>query len=132
MIAVIDACGMVEILLQKEKNRKFYQTLQEAELVISPDLYVSELTNALWKYHAAKIRTKDECIELIQDGINFIDKFIDSKEIWEEAFAEGINNRHSIYDMLYLVAARRNNGILITNDSALATVCKKNHVQICC
>ena len=132
MIAVIDVSGIVEILLQREKNRKFYEILQEADLVITPDLYVSELTNAFWKYYTAKIHTKDECMELIQDGINYIERFIDSKEIWEEALSEGINSKHSIYDMLYMVTARRNNGILITNDSDLATVCKKNHVQICC
>ena len=131
MIAVIDACGAVEILLQKEKARKFYRTLQEATFRVTPDLYVSELTNTFWKHHSAKIQTKDECIQLIQDGIDFIDRFIDSKEIWEEAFSEGINNKHSVYNMLYMVTARRNNAILITNDSALAAACKKNHVQIC-
>ena len=131
MIAIIDASGVVEILLRREKARRFYQILQEAEFVITPDLYVSELTNAFWKYQTAKIRTKDDCIELIQDGVDFIDRFVDSKEIWKEAFSEAINNKHSIYDMLYMVTTRRNNGILITNDSALAAVCKKNHVQIC-
>ena len=132
MITVIDACGAVEILLRKEKAQKFYQTLQEATLRVTSDLYVAELTNALWKYYSAKMQTKDECIQFIRDGIGFIDRFIDSKEIWEEAFAEGINNRHSIYDMLYMVTARRNNGILITNDTTLAAVCKKNRVQVCC
>jgi len=132
MIAVVDACVVVGILLQKEKNRKFYQILQEAELVITPDLYVSELTNAFWKYQNAKIRTRDECIELIQDGINYIDKFIDSREIWEESFAEGVNHKHSVYDMIYMVAARRNDGILVTSDSKLAAICKKSRVQVCC
>ena len=130
MIVVIDACGAAEILMRKEKARKFYETLQEATLRLTPDLYVPELTNVFWKYQTAKIRTKDECIELMKDGIGFIDRFIDSKEIWEEAFSEGINNKHSIYDMLYMVTARRNNGIMITNDSALAAICKKNHVQM--
>ena len=131
MIAVIDVSGVMEIILYKEKAEKFNSVLQNAALVITPDLYISELTNTLWKYYTAKIRTKNECIELIQDGINYINNFISAKEIWEEAFAEGINNKHSIYDMMYMVAARRNNGILITNDSDLAVICKKNRVQFC-
>ena len=132
MTCSIDVCGAMEILLQKEKSRKFCKVLQEAAFVTAPDLYVCELTNTLWKYCTAKILTKDECLQYIQDGINFVDKFIDSKEIWHEAFSEGINNGHSIYDMLYMIAARRNGGVLITNDSVLAAICKKNHVQICC
>jgi predicted nucleic acid-binding protein len=131
MIASIDVCGAMEILLQKKKAGKFSSVLREAEIVTAPDLYIAELSNAFWKYHVAKILTKDECMQYIQDGINFVDDFIDSKEVWSEAFSEGINNGHSIYDMLYMVVARRNSGLLITNDSVLAAICKKNHVQIC-
>ena len=131
MIAVIDACGMVEILLRKEKAGKFNQVMQEVDIVIAPDLFVSELTNTLWKYHTAKKYTKGECIEYIKYGVNYIDRFFNTRQIWEEAFAEGINNSHSIYDMFYMVTARRNSGILITNDSDLAAICKKNRIPVC-
>jgi predicted nucleic acid-binding protein len=131
MIGSIDVCGAIEILLQKEKAEKFSKILQEATLIIAPDLYISELTNTLWKYNRANILTKDECVQYINDGINYVDKFIDSKELWQEAFSEGINNNHSIYDMFYMVVTRRNDGILITNDSVLATICKNNNIQIC-
>ena len=100
--------------------------------MVAPDLYVTELANTFWKYHVAKMRTKDECLDLIKDGIAYINVFIDSKEIWEEAFSEGINNNHSVYDMFYMVSARRHAGTLITNDSTLAAICKKNNVQVCC
>ncbi|MDR1868518.1 MAG: type II toxin-antitoxin system VapC family toxin [Treponema sp.] len=131
MTAAIDVCGAMEILLRKEKARKFSKVLQDAALVTAPDLYIAELTNTLWKYHVAKKLSKDECLQYIQDGISFVDEFIDSREIWREAFSEGINNSHSIYDLLYMVTARRNTGVLITNDSTLASICKKNHVQVC-
>jgi predicted nucleic acid-binding protein len=130
MIVVIDVCGAMEILLKKEKAGKFNLIMQNAALITAPDLYVSELTNTLWKYHKAKIYTEDECLQYIQDGIKLIDKFIDSKEIWQEAFSEGIKNKHSIYDMFYMVAARRSGGTLITTDSDLAAICKKNHVHL--
>jgi predicted nucleic acid-binding protein len=129
---VLDVCGAIEILLQKEKADKFYKVLNESSLVLAPDLYISELTNALWKYYSSRILTKDECVQYIRDGLDYVDYFTDSGEIWEEAFAEGVQNAHSIYDMFYLVATRRNSGTLITNDSTLAAICKKNHVQVCC
>ena len=131
MTVTIDVSGTIVILLHKTKARKFSRVLQEAELVTAPDLYIAELTNTLWKYHAAKELDKDVCLRYIQEGINFVDKFIDSKDVWREAFVEGVNSGHSIYDMLYMITARRNSGILITNDSVLAAICKKNHVQIC-
>jgi predicted nucleic acid-binding protein len=124
MIGSIDVCGAMEILLQKEKAEKFGKILQDAALIIAPDLYISELANTLWKYNRAGILTKDECIQYIKDGINYVDKFIDGKELWQEAFSEGINNNHSIYDMFYMVVTRRNDSVLITNDSVLVTIYK--------
>ena len=132
MIAVIDVSGAMEILLHKEKLEKFHKVLQDAVLIITPDLYVSELVNTLWKYHKAKTLSKDECSLYMRQGLGMINNFVNAKEIWEEAFSEGISNNHSVYDMFYMVAARRHAGTLITNDSTLATICKKNHVQVCC
>jgi predicted nucleic acid-binding protein len=51
MIGSIDVCEAMEILLQKEKSEKFSKILQEAALTIAPDLYITELTNTLWKYN---------------------------------------------------------------------------------
>ncbi|MDR0497506.1 MAG: type II toxin-antitoxin system VapC family toxin [Treponema sp.] len=132
MTAVIDVCGAVEILLQKKKAKQFSKVLYNAALVLAPDLYIPELTNTLWKHCNAKLLSKDECLQYIQEGIDYVDRILNSNEIWYEAFSEGLNNNHSIYDMLYLVTARRNSGILITNDSVLAAICRKNHIQICC
>ncbi|MDR2898591.1 MAG: type II toxin-antitoxin system VapC family toxin [Spirochaetaceae bacterium] len=131
MIAVVDVSGTMEILLQREKAVQFSALLQAATLVLAPELYISELTNTLWKYHRSHILTKDECIQYIHDGINYVDRFVDSKDLWQEAFSEGVHNNHSIYDMFYMVVARRNDGILMTNDSALASICKKNTIQVC-
>ncbi len=131
MIGILDVSGAMEILLQREKAHQFSTILQDASLILAPDLYISELANTLWKYHRSTIFTKDECVQYIKNGLNYIDKFIDSKELWQEAFAEGINNAHSIYDMFYMAAARRNDAVLVTNDSVLAAICKKNHIQLC-
>ena len=131
MIVAIDVCGAMEILMQREKAKKFGKVLQEAALVVAPDLYIPELTNTLWKYCRAELLDKDECVQCIQNGINYVDKFIGSKDLWQEAFSEGINNKHSIYDMFYIVVTRRYGGILLTNDSVLAAICKKNNIKIC-
>ncbi|MDR1972834.1 MAG: type II toxin-antitoxin system VapC family toxin [Treponema sp.] len=129
MIVTIDVSGVAQILFKKEKVNKFKDVIDRADLVIAPDLFIPELTNTLWKYHKAKIFGEDECIHYIEDGINLIDSFIDSNNFWKEAFGEGIKNNHPIYDMYYAVIARRNNGILITNDNDLSKICKKLSIQ---
>jgi predicted nucleic acid-binding protein len=131
MVIIIDASGAAEILLKKEKAGQFALILHNASLILAPDLYVSELTNVLWKYYRAKKYTQVECEKYIQAGINYVHHFLYGKELWQEAFAEGIKNNHSTYDMFYFVAARRNGAMLMTTDSALISICEKNQIQVC-
>jgi predicted nucleic acid-binding protein len=131
MIAVIDVSGVAQILFQTSKRDKFEAVLQNTELVLSPDLYVSELSNTLWKYSAKGIYTPEECTQFIEDGLNYIDDYVSSGEIWKEAFGEAVKIKHSVYDMLYAIVARRNDGILITNDKELAKICKKLKIKYC-
>ncbi|GHV93893.1 hypothetical protein AGMMS50293_02130 [Spirochaetia bacterium] len=131
MTVVIDVCGMAQILFQQEKTDKFSKLLAEADLILAPDLFVSELTNTLWKLHTAGKYNHEECLKFIEDGLDYIDTFVDSKKIRQEAFDEAVKHRHPAYDMFYLVTARRNGATLVTNDGDLAKICKKEKINIC-
>ena len=66
MIIVLDVSAAIEIILKKEKKEKFDSAFQSASWVISPDLYVSEITNVLWKYHKANIINHDDCLQYVE------------------------------------------------------------------
>jgi predicted nucleic acid-binding protein len=129
MIAILDVSGAMQILLKTEKFHTFNKAVQEASAVLTPDLFVPELTNTLWKFCIKGIYTAEECLQFIKDGLDYISEFIDSKKLWQEAFREGVKNKHPVYDMYYAIAARRNSGTLITNDGDLATICKKLSIE---
>jgi predicted nucleic acid-binding protein len=95
---VLDVSGAMQILTQEPKGQKFNDLINNSTRVFAPDLYVPELTNTLWKCYNAKLLNAAECVQYIEDGIKLIDEFIDAKEIWKEAFGEGIKNNHPIYD----------------------------------
>jgi len=126
---VIDVSGIIEILFRKEKMDDYINIINESELVITPNLYIPELTNTLWKYVKKNIYTEEECIQYIKDGIAYIDHFIDSKKLWQEALSEGIKNDHSIYDIFYMICARRENATMLTCDNDLIKICRKNDVK---
>jgi len=130
MTVVLDVSGATEILLKKEKKDLFDATYRAASWVISPDLFVSELSNTLWKYHKANVLSHDECVQNVEDGIAMIDDFFEAKELWKEALAESIKNRHSVYDMYYLILARRNGATVITNDGKLAELCRNTKIEV--
>jgi predicted nucleic acid-binding protein len=128
---VVDVSGIMEVLTQKENCEKFEEITKEPSTILTPDLYISELTNTLWKLIRANQYTEEESKQLIQDGIAYIDSFIDSKTLWQEALSEGIKNNHSIYDMFYFVTARKYGATLVTKDSNLADICRNNGVEVC-
>lgn len=129
MIVILDVSATIEIVLHKDKKEKFEKAYQSSQWVIAPDLYVSEITNVLWKYKRANVLCHEDCIQFVEDGINMIDDFIDAKELWKEALGESIKNNHSVYDMLYAILTRRNDGILLTNDNRLSKICKKMNIR---
>jgi predicted nucleic acid-binding protein len=129
MIVTLDVSAAIEILLQKDKKDKFDKVYKSAEWVIAPDLFVSEITNAFWKYNRAGILTHEECTQYVEDGINMVDDFIESKEIWKEALGESIKNNHPVYDMCYAILTRRHDGALISNDKELSILCKKLKIE---
>jgi len=131
MNVVLDASGATEILFKKENAGKFNKNFLEASHVFAPDFFIPELSNTMWKYYKIKKLPENECLDYIQKGIDFIDEFIDVSFLWQEAFSEGVKNNHSIYDMFYLVTAKRNDAVLITCDSVLIEICKKNKIQVC-
>ena len=130
MTAVLDVSAAIEILLQKEKKELFNTTYEKASWVIAPDLYIAEISNVLWKYYKSGLISHTECIQYVEDGIELIDDYFPSKELWKEALGEGIKNTHSIYDMYYAVLARRNDATLITNDSKLSLICNKLNIEV--
>jgi len=64
-----------------------------------------------------------------RDGIQFIDEFISCREIWKEALSEGMKMEHPIYDMMYLISARRNIGSILTNDKKLFELAKGMRIE---
>ena len=130
MTAVLDVSAAIEILLQKEKKELFNATYKKTSWVIAPDLYIAEISNVLWKYYKSGLISHIECIQYVEDGIELIDDYFPSKELWKEALGEGIKNTHSIYDMYYAVLARRNDATLITNDNKLSLICNKLNIEV--
>lgn len=125
MIIVLDTSAAIEILLNKEESDKYKKMITEADAVIAPELYISEITNVSWKYNRIAKFGHKECYELAEDGINLIDQFINEKDLWKEALREAMSNDHSVYDCLYVICARRNDGVLLTKDQKLKKLCKK-------
>ena len=119
MICVLDASAAVEITLGKPGAIDLINRLMPADKVIAPTIFLAETANTFRKYAQGGFLSKEKAFDLYKTAIHLVDKFTDIAEISDEAFHEAIRLNHPVYDMLYLVLARRNGAKLLTCDKKL-------------
>ena len=129
MIAVLDASAAVELILSRPAAEELSELVAKAELVLAPDLYVAEVSNALWKYTIAS-GDSDGYTELLDDAVALTDELIDSVSLYREAFALSTQHQHPVYDSLYLVVARRNSATILTVDRRLRSLASTLQIDI--
>ena len=130
MIVVIDASMAVDIVIRPDNNIREVEILSEAKWVLSPTLFVSEVANAFWKYHAFQNLPQERAANGIALALELPDSLADDSELQVEAFALSCLTRHSVYDMLYLILARRNDAFLLTKDKVLNKLAAKHDVRV--
>jgi len=128
MICVLDASAAIEIVLQREAAKELATVVRESEWVIAPTLYISEIANVFWKYQKFADYSFNHCMNNIEQSIALPDDYINEIELYREAFNMGCLLDHPVYDMMYLVLARRNNAVLLTMDKKLQAVAQKSNI----
>lgn len=131
MILVLDTNAAVEVLLQRQEADRLSNEIVRAEWVLVPSLYISELCNVFWKYHQFDSLSRGSCERAVSQGLLIPDTFSDDRELHREAFAMACLCRRPVYDMLYLVLARRHSAYLLTLDKTLKELAAKHDVLVC-
>ena len=130
MNLVIDASAAVSLVLATPGSEIFFAPLDEAELVMAPDLFIPEVCNAIWKYRKADLLPMDRCERALEHALSLPDQLESSLGLHREAFALAVRHIHPMYDALYLVLARRNNASILTLDQRLAELARKLEIDI--
>jgi predicted nucleic acid-binding protein len=128
--AVLDASAAVNLVMNGEHAADLAAKLEETSLVMTPDLFCSEVANALWKYVRAKelalaISRLEECLMLA-------DTFVPGRELAQEALAAAGRHHFSVYDMTYAVLARRSAALVITMDRQFAHKLRDMKIESYC
>lgn len=130
MIIVLDASAAIEIVLSRESSRRFRDILSDADLVIAPDTFPSEVTNVFWKYGMFSDMDGETCGKGLEYCLDLVDDYIDTKDVCKEVLFESMNNEHSAYDLFYLIVARRHSAALMTKDAKLIDIAEKLKIAV--
>jgi predicted nucleic acid-binding protein len=122
---VIDASAAVFAALNYSPG-----VLDHADFVLTPDLFVSEVTNALWKQHQLGGTDLSICESALEEALRFPNVFVPATTLYREAFLLARAARHSAYDMFYLALARREGATLFTKDKALRKLAQHQGIDV--
>ncbi|MBW1786276.1 MAG: type II toxin-antitoxin system VapC family toxin [Deltaproteobacteria bacterium] len=130
MIVVIDTSAAVEIVLQRSPAGGLNRKVETADWVIAPMLFICEVTNVFWKYHRFKNMPMEECESGIDLCIGLVDTYFKESDLYQEAFQMACMAGRPVYDMYFLVLARRNNARLLTTDRGLTDVAREHAIRV--
>jgi len=130
MICVLDASAAIEVFLKRPGSEDILEHLAAANLVVSPDLFCSEVSNVFWKLLKADQLSREDCESGIDTCLNLVDDLIPMSELSQEVFAAAVAYKMTAYDMYYAVTTRRYNGRLLTMDKKLREAGKKMKLRV--
>ena len=114
MIVVLDASAAVGIVLQSKTGIQLTETVREADLVLAPSLFVSEITNTFWKYTEFHDWPLEKAEQAVEKCVQLPDHYSNDGELYREVLMMSCTMSHPAYDLYYVVLARRNNATMLT------------------
>ncbi len=130
MNIVIDASAAVGLVLALPGTEIFTPLLEQAALVTAPDLYIAEVSNAIWKYRKGDLLPLERCELILEQAISLPDRIESSSAFYQEAFALACRHLHPVYDTIYLILARRTNATILTMDRRLAALAGQLEIKV--
>ncbi len=130
MRVVLDASAAIEVALGRKQAARLAGILEEADVVLAPELFVPEVVNTIWKYHQFEHLSLSVCDRALEAALGLVDALVSSKELYGEAFLLARTARRSAYDMFYLALARREDAVFLTTDAALRKEAQRQGVRV--
>lgn len=130
MINTIDVSAAVEIVMGRPKQKLLIDILKDADLILTPSLYIFEASNVMWKYHSILNYPIDGLLSKTRHMIDIVDQFLKSEDIYEESIPLSCKINHPAYDAMYLVTCRRKNSTQVTLDKLLVRAANKLELPV--
>ncbi len=128
-MVVVDCNVLVEMQNGTQEGLAAASLLLPDERIAAPQLLYAELCSVYRKLVLRGLLDHDAALDLMSKASERVDLFVSMEELYQEAFSEGVRLRHSVYDMFYLVLARRVHATLFTFDARLRELCHDSGVE---
>lgn len=116
---VLDESAVVRIIEGAEPSTPFQETVMQADLVLAPELMLTEGANALWRLQRGGQLEADGLKRRLSRAAELVDVIEPDLDLQAQALALTCHLDHPVYDCLYLALARRVAAMLLTVDQRL-------------
>lgn len=122
---VLDASAVIRIMEGAAQSAAFTEALISAELVLAPELMLTEVANTLWRLQRAGQLQAASLQPRLRRAADLVDHIEPDRTLQAEALALAAHLDHPVYDCLYLVLARREVASLLSADQRLLDLARK-------
>jgi predicted nucleic acid-binding protein len=126
---VLDASAAVRIASDLPEGQRLQRLMLGGEECCAPSIFAAEVCNAFYKYFRAGCMDAAESKARVARAMDLVDRLCGVEHLYQEAYSESLRQGHCVYDMLYLVLARRFDATLFTMDKKLRELCVANGVD---
>ena len=110
---VLEASAVIRIMEGAPQAVPLQEALLRANLVVAPELMLTEVANALWRLQRAGQLKADGLQERLTRAAELVDHIEPDRHLQVEALALACHLDHPVYDCLYLALARREAAALL-------------------
>ena len=125
MRVVLDASTAMDLVMRSDRAQAIIAQLEQSSLVLAPTLFHSEIGNTLWKYVRAGALDRDTALERYEEAVGLVDSFEADAQLATEALSAAVRHDHPVYDLLYVVLARRYGCKVLTEDKKLVALIRE-------
>ena len=126
---VIDSSSLIKFFSREEGWEKVAEVMREG--VATLDLAVKEVANALWKKILGNEISYDTAQVIIRDlAEEKAIPLISQDKLLAQALALAVNEKITVYDALFIAAAKELKTELVTSDTKQMEVAVRNGVKV--
>ena len=123
MTIVVDASVVLRWCFQLAGSDRAEELLRSDDRLIAPDLVISEITNAAWKFVIFDKLAADAVTSAVREVTKAFEELVPASVLKDRALAIAIELRHPAYDCFYLALAEQRNAQFVTADERLIRRC---------
>lgn len=131
MRLVLDTSAAANIVLGTAEGLRLATVLDQADWVIAPSLFHSEMGNTLWKSVRFGSLAQDTALALYEDAVALVDEFVADQSLIIQSIAAAVRHQHPVYDMIFVTLAQRYGCRLLTTDQRLQALTQRIDPGLC-